>query len=131
LRVTEALSDLGVMISIDDYGTGYSSLAYLRDLPVHALKLDKSFVMNMRNEEGDRVIAASTVQLAHALNLKVVAEGVETAEIAAILRDMGYDYAQGYWYSAALAPDALVEWVRDFHRPWQDRAAPAPLSASA
>ncbi|MEX2123280.1 MAG: EAL domain-containing protein [Woeseia sp.] len=108
------LSELGVLISIDDYGTGYSSLAYLRDLPVHALKLDKSFVMRMQQHD-DRVIVESTVQLAHALNLKVVAEGVESAADAAFLSSCGYDYAQGYLYSAALASSALLEWVRKFN----------------
>lgn len=122
LRVTEALSKLGVQISIDDYGTGYSSLAYLRDLPAHALKLDKSFVLNMEREEGDRIIAASTLQMAHALNMEVVAEGVETPAIAALLRDMGYDYAQGYLYSPALKPDALAAWVRDFRAKKDSRA---------
>jgi EAL domain-containing protein (putative c-di-GMP-specific phosphodiesterase class I) len=115
LRVIQMLSDLGVLISIDDYGTGYSSLAYLRDLPVHALKLDKSFVMNMQEHDDDRVIVASTVQMAHALNLKVVAEGVETAADAAALREFGYDFAQGYLYSAALEPGGLFDWVQAFN----------------
>jgi diguanylate cyclase (GGDEF)-like protein/PAS domain S-box-containing protein len=114
LGVVVKLSELGVMISIDDYGTGYSSLAYLRDLPVHALKLDKSFVMNMQQHD-DRVIVESTVQLAHALNLKVVAEGVESAADAAFLKACGYDYGQGYWYSAALSAPALLAWVMKFN----------------
>jgi diguanylate cyclase (GGDEF)-like protein/PAS domain S-box-containing protein len=113
LSVIGKLSGLGVLISIDDYGTGFSSLAYLRDLPVHALKLDKSFVMNMQHHD-DRVIVESTVQLAHALNLKVVAEGVETAADAAFLKACGYDYAQGYLYSVALEADALLSWVRRY-----------------
>jgi sensor c-di-GMP phosphodiesterase-like protein len=107
-------STLGVLISIDDYGTGYSSLAYLRDLPVHALKLDKSFVMNMQHRD-DRVIVESTVQLAHALDLKVVAEGVETVVDAAFLKACGYDYGQGYLYSAALEPAALLKWIRRYN----------------
>lgn len=115
MRVIDGLHELGVLISIDDYGTGYSSLAYLRDLPVHALKLDKSFVSNMRERDGDRVIVESTVQMAHAMNLKIVAEGVETADDAEMLREMGYDYAQGYWYSKALAADAFAAWVRKFN----------------
>jgi diguanylate cyclase (GGDEF)-like protein/PAS domain S-box-containing protein len=110
LSVIGKLSSLGVLISIDDYGTGYSSLAYLRDLPVHALKLDKSFVMNMQHRD-DRVIVESTVQLAHALDLKVVAEGVETVADAAFLKACGYDYGQGYLYSAALEPTALLKWI--------------------
>jgi EAL domain-containing protein (putative c-di-GMP-specific phosphodiesterase class I) len=125
LSVIGRLSALGVLISIDDYGTGYSSLAYLRDLPVHALKLDKSFVMNMQHH-GDRVIVESTVQLAHALNLKVVAEGVETAVDAAFLKTCGYDYGQGYLYSAALEPDALLKWIRRYDTAMltEDRRSP-------
>jgi len=113
LSVIGKLSGLGLLISIDDYGTGFSSLAYLRDLPVHALKLDKSFVMNMQHHD-DRVIVESTVQLAHALNLKVVAEGVETEADAAFLKACGYDYGQGYLYSVALEPEALLKWIRRY-----------------
>jgi diguanylate cyclase (GGDEF)-like protein/PAS domain S-box-containing protein len=110
LSVIGKLAGLGVLISIDDYGTGFSSLAYLRDLPVHALKLDKSFVMNMQHHD-DRVIVESTVQLAHALNLQVVAEGVETEADAAFLKACGYDYGQGYLYSVALEAEALMKWI--------------------
>lgn len=125
LRVTEALHALGVLISIDDYGTGYSSLAYLRDLPAHALKLDKSFVTDMEHKPGDRIIAESTVQMAHALNLDVVAEGVETQAIADMLAVMGYNYAQGYLYSPALSPDALYSWVTRFHQQGMDNRCQA------
>jgi EAL domain-containing protein (putative c-di-GMP-specific phosphodiesterase class I) len=115
MQVIDGLAGLGVYISIDDYGTGYSSLAYLRDLPVHALKLDKSFVLGMRKNEGDRIIAASTAQMAHAMNLKVIAEGVESAADAALVRELGYDYAQGYCYSAALPATTFETWLRQFH----------------
>ncbi len=114
LRVIKELADLGTYISIDDFGTGYSSLAYLRDLPIQALKLDKSFVAGMRSNEGDRIIVASTVQMAHAMKLEIVAEGVETAADAAQLHALGYDYAQGYRYSAALPADSFVTWLRQF-----------------
>ena len=87
-----------MLISIDDFGTGYSSLGYLRDLPVHSLKLDKSFVMGMRNNSDDRIIVESTAQMAHALKLELVAEGVETEWDAQFLTVAGYDYAQGYRY---------------------------------
>jgi diguanylate cyclase (GGDEF)-like protein/PAS domain S-box-containing protein len=115
MQVIDGLAGLGVYISIDDYGTGYSSLAYLRDLPVHALKLDKSFVLGMRKNEGDRIIAASTAQMAHAMKLKVIAEGVESAADAALVRELGYDYAQGYCYSAALPAAAFETWLSQFH----------------
>ena len=101
LRVIQEIDKLGVLISIDDFGTGYSSLGYLRDLPVHSLKLDKSFVMGMRNNSDDRIIVESTAQMAHALKLELVAEGVETEWDAQFLAAAGYDYAQGFRYSRA------------------------------
>lgn len=115
LRVVKDLHALGVLIAVDDYGTGFSSLGYLRDLPVHALKLDKSFVMNMRACEDDRIIVESTVQMAHALKLAVVAEGVESDWDARFLASIGYDYAQGYCYSAALPAGDFADWVRRFN----------------
>ena len=78
LRVIQEIDKLGVLISIDDFGTGYSSLGYLRDLPVHALKIDRSFVAGMRNNADDRIIVESTAQMGHAMRLELVAEGVET-----------------------------------------------------
>lgn len=115
LKVIRELRQLGVMMSIDDFGTGFSSLGYLRDLPVHALKLDKSFVMHMLDRDRDRIIVDSTVQMAHALRLQVVAEGVETREHATALAGAGYDYAQGYFYSPALAADACFDWMNEFN----------------
>jgi diguanylate cyclase (GGDEF)-like protein/PAS domain S-box-containing protein len=115
LEVLSAIHALGVQISVDDFGTGFSSLAYLRDLPVHALKLDKSFIIDMRSREDNRVIARSTAQMAHALGLRIVAEGVETSWHAQELTAAGYDYAQGYYYSAALPADACERWIRTRH----------------
>jgi diguanylate cyclase (GGDEF)-like protein/PAS domain S-box-containing protein len=115
LRVIQEIHKLGVLISIDDFGTGYSSLGYLRDLPVHALKLDKSFVLGMRNNTDDRIIVESTAQMAHALRLELVAEGVETEWDAQFLAAAGYDYAQGYRYSGALPPDKCLAWIAQFN----------------
>jgi diguanylate cyclase (GGDEF)-like protein/PAS domain S-box-containing protein len=115
LRVIQEIDKLGVLISIDDFGTGYSSLGYLRDLPVHALKLDKSFVMGMRNNPDDRIIVESTAQMAHALRLELVAEGVETEWDARFLAAAGYDVAQGFYYSRALPADQCMAWVLDFN----------------
>jgi diguanylate cyclase (GGDEF)-like protein/PAS domain S-box-containing protein len=115
LRVIQEIHKLGVLISIDDFGTGYSSLGYLRDLPVHALKLDKSFVMGMRNNGDDRIIVESTAQMAHAMRLELVAEGVETEWDAQFLSAVGYDYAQGYRYSGALPADACMAWIAEFN----------------
>jgi len=98
LKVIQDLSELGFLISVDDYGTGYSSLAYLRDLPVHALKLDRSFVMNLQQHNGNRVIVESTVQMAHALNLMVVAEGIETQRQLSYLQELECNEAQGFLF---------------------------------
>ncbi|MBC8028073.1 MAG: EAL domain-containing protein, partial [Steroidobacteraceae bacterium] len=115
LRVIQEIDKLGVLISIDDFGTGYSSLGYLRDLPVHALKLDKSFVMGMRSNTDDRIIVESTAQLAHGLRLELVAEGVESEWDAQFLAAAGYDFAQGYEFSRALPADACFSWIVEFN----------------
>jgi diguanylate cyclase (GGDEF)-like protein/PAS domain S-box-containing protein len=115
LRVIQEIDKLGVLISIDDFGTGYSSLGYLRDLPVHSLKLDKSFVMGMRNNTDDRIIVESTAQMAHALRLELVAEGVETEWDAQFLAVAGYDFAQGFHFSRALPADKCLAWIVEFN----------------
>ncbi len=115
LRVIQDVDRLGVLISIDDFGTGYSSLGYLRDLPVHALKLDRSFVSGMRNNADDRIIVESTAQMAHAMRLELVAEGVETEWDAQFLATIGYDYAQGFHYSGALPADQCLAWIAEFN----------------
>jgi diguanylate cyclase (GGDEF)-like protein/PAS domain S-box-containing protein len=115
LRVIQEIDKQGVLISIDDFGTGYSSLGYLRDLPVHALKLDKSFVLGMRNNTDDRIIVESTAQMAHALRLELVAEGVETEWDAQFLAAAGYDFAQGFRYARALPADKCLAWIVEFN----------------
>jgi EAL domain-containing protein (putative c-di-GMP-specific phosphodiesterase class I) len=115
LRVIQEIDKLGVLISIDDFGTGYSSLGYLRDLPVHALKLDRSFVAGMRNNTDDRIIVESTAQMAHAMRLELFAEGVETEWDAQFLSAAGFDYAQGYLYCAAMAADKCLAWMVEFN----------------
>jgi EAL domain-containing protein (putative c-di-GMP-specific phosphodiesterase class I) len=115
LRVIQEIDKLGVLISIDDFGTGYSSLGYLRDLPVHALKIDRSFVAGMRNNADDRIIVESTAQMAHAMRLELFAEGVETEWDAQFLGAAGFDYAQGFHYCAALPPDKCLAWMVEFN----------------
>src|SRR5581483_4891769 len=112
--VMGALTDLGVTLSIDDFGTGFSSLAYLQRLPLHELKIDRSFVANLGAAEG-RAIVAAVVGLAQALHLETVAEGVETAEQAAVLTGLGCHAAQGFLYAPPLALDEVGQTGRYGH----------------
>ncbi len=111
LDVLVRLGELGVSLSIDDFGTGYSSLSRLRRLPVDEIKIDRSFVAHMDRERGDALIVQSTVELAHNLGLRVVAEGVETKAIWTALAELGCDYAQGYFLCRPMPPDALCAWL--------------------
>jgi len=96
LEVLLELKSLGVQLSIDDFGTGYSSLAYLRRLPLDELKIDRSFISDMLTGRAGHTIVASCVNLGHALDLRVVAEGIETVEQRAALANLGCDIGQGY-----------------------------------
>jgi diguanylate cyclase (GGDEF)-like protein len=108
--VLERLHAMGTKLSIDDFGTGYSSLAYLKRLPVDAVKIDKSFVLNMDTDENDAAIVRSTIDLARNLGLKVVAEGVENAAIWQTLADLGCDFAQGNYLTEPRAAAELGAW---------------------
>jgi diguanylate cyclase (GGDEF)-like protein len=107
----QQLCELGVLLSIDDYGTGYSSMAQLKRLPVHELKIDKSFVQDLLSNPDDDIIVRSTVELGHNMGLKIVAEGVETEAILERLDQLGCDIAQGYLLSKPLPPAAFAEWL--------------------
>lgn len=109
------LNDLGVKLAIDDFGTGFSSLAYLKQLPVDELKIDKSFVMNMAEDENDAVIVRSTIDMAHNLGLKVVAEGVETSEVRELLEILNCDLMQGYYISRPLPVTEITRWLSPLH----------------
>ncbi len=110
------LSDLGLKISIDDFGTGYSSLNYLKKLPVDEIKIDRSFVMDMITDENDSIIVQSTIDLAHNMGLKVVAEGVETQEAFDQLKLHSCDLAQGYLMAKPMSNDDFIEWLKT--SPW-------------
>jgi diguanylate cyclase (GGDEF)-like protein/PAS domain S-box-containing protein len=110
-QILEALAAMNIRLSVDDFGTGYSSLAYLKRLPLSEIKIDRSFVMNMDNDEDDAIIVRSTIDLARNLGLDVVAEGVETSETWALLTSLGCTAAQGYHLSRPLPGPDLLAWL--------------------
>ncbi|MEL6814100.1 MAG: EAL domain-containing protein [Cyanobacteria bacterium J06598_3] len=103
IEVLKKLSQSGIQIAMDDFGTGYSSLSVLKHFPLHTIKIDRSFVMDLVDSPSDAAIASTIIALAKGLNFKVLAEGIETPEQVAVLSDMGCDYAQGYWFSRPLS----------------------------
>lgn len=111
LRTLNALHEMGITLSIDDFGTGYSSLAYLKKLPVAELKIDKSFVMHMGANREDRKIVQSVIDLAHTLDMEVVAEGVESDQTLNMLLAMGCDYAQGFHIARPMPVSQLEAWL--------------------
>lgn len=112
IATLRSLKDIGVTLAIDDFGTGYSSLTYLKKLPVDIVKIDQSFVRDIKTNPSDRKIVEVIVRLARILKLRVVAEGVETAEQAALLRKMKCHELQGYHFSRPLLPDAFFEYMK-------------------
>jgi EAL domain-containing protein (putative c-di-GMP-specific phosphodiesterase class I) len=107
-RALLELRALGVELSLDDYGTGYCSLTYLRDLPLNEVKIDRSFVMNLIPGSTDAAIVASTVDLARTLGLRTVAEGVENPEVLQYLIGLGCDIGQGFLFSRPVAADQVL-----------------------
>jgi EAL domain-containing protein (putative c-di-GMP-specific phosphodiesterase class I) len=112
----KALAAAGVHLAIDDFGTGYSSLAYLQRLPAEVVKIDQSFVRGLDRDERKRALVSAMIKLSHDLGHRVVAEGVETPEVAQVLKDAGCDEAQGYWYARPLGPQAFAAWLMDQRR---------------
>jgi len=110
-KTLQELADLGVILSIDDFGTGYSSLAYLKRLPVGELKIDKSFIRHMAEDTQDRKIVQSVIDLAHNLELQVVAEGIENQQTLDMLIGMGCDFGQGYYIARPMPLVELPPWV--------------------
>jgi EAL domain-containing protein (putative c-di-GMP-specific phosphodiesterase class I)/GGDEF domain-containing protein len=107
------LRSLGIGLSIDDYGTGSSSLSYLRNIPISELKIDRSFVANMLDSSADRKLVETIIDLGHRFDMQVVAEGVESAKQLELLKQMGCDLAQGYYFSKPLPHDEFCQWLAD------------------
>jgi EAL domain-containing protein (putative c-di-GMP-specific phosphodiesterase class I) len=111
LAVLERLTALGITLSVDDFGTGFSSLAYLKRLPVSAIKIDRAFVTEMDSDESDHAIVRSTIDLARNLGMEVIAEGVESEEALDELRALGCHLAQGFLISPPLPAAELRAWI--------------------
>jgi diguanylate cyclase (GGDEF)-like protein len=128
-RIVERLHTLGVRLAVDDFGTGYSSLAYLKHLRPSKLKIDRSFVRDLIDDESDRVLVKAIVHLAHALDIQVVAEGVETAEQRDFLRLIGCNVLQGFLISRAQPAEKFERFVAELRR--TTPGAPRPLTRVA
>ncbi|WP_432377292.1 two-component system response regulator [Duganella sp. P38] len=113
VAVLRRLKDIGVSISLDDFGTGYSSLSYLKRFPIDVLKIDKSFVDDVTTDSADAAIALSVISLAHNLNMRVIAEGVETREQVRFLTERGCDEMQGYYFSRPLNAEGFTALLRE------------------
>lgn len=112
LDIVNKFAQMGLSLSIDDFGVGYSSLSYLKRIPVNDLKIDRSFIMEMDKDAEDRIIVQSTIELAHNLGRKVVAEGVENETILSLLRQLGCDKVQGYHICRPQAAEAISDWFK-------------------
>ena len=128
IRTLNRIRDLGVQFAIDDFGTGYSSFAYLTKLPVSCIKIDKSFVQNIESDRDSSVIVRSIIDLGHNLGLKVVAEGVETAQAMELLRTFQCDEVQGYYLCRPITAEMMTKFLIEPPAPVTDRRISAPGS---
>ena len=108
--ILSRIRDLGIQIFLDDFGTGYSSLSYIAALPIHALKIDRSFIVRMMQHERHRAVVIAAISLAHSLGMKVIAEGVETADQAKAVIELGCDEIQGFFFSKPLPAGEFLRW---------------------
>lgn len=113
LRALDSLHTTGIPLSIDDFGSGYSSLSYIKRLPASEIKIDRSLITDLASQAGDRVIVQTTIDMCHSLGYAVVAEGVESAETMELLEKMGCDMIQGYFLTPPLPFDDIIVWLGD------------------
>jgi len=115
LRILNELKVIGVSIAIDDFGTGHSSLSYLKKFPIDTLKIDKSFVMDITEDDEDRIIVQTIISMSHSLGFDTVAEGVETIELVNLLRNMDCNQLQGYYYSKPIPQDEFTRFLKEYN----------------
>ena len=114
IAVLHSLRDIGIRIAMDDFGTGHSSLSQLKNIPLHELKIDKSFIMRLLQDRQNEAIVQTSVELAHNMKLEVVAEGVEDENTLRHLAGIGCEQAQGFYISKPLDPDELIQWLEQY-----------------
>jgi len=112
--ILRAIRDIGVRVSVDDFGTGYSSLSYLRKFPLDSIKIDQSFVRQITPKTEDAGIVSAIISMGHGLNLRVIAEGVETDEDLAFLKAHHCDEAQGFLFTRPLPAEKLMSWQESY-----------------
>jgi EAL domain-containing protein (putative c-di-GMP-specific phosphodiesterase class I) len=112
--ILSRVRDLGIQVFLDDFGTGYSSLSYIAALPIHAVKIDRSFIVRMMQHERHRAVVIAAISLAHSLGMRVIAEGVETADQANAVIELGCDEIQGFFFSKAMQAAEFPRWRADF-----------------
>lgn len=115
-ELLQKFRSLGVGLSIDDFGTGFSSLSYFKKIPASELKIDKAFIQNMLESEADRKIVETIIELAHRFDMQVVAEGLESEDQVNLARELGCDTGQGFYFSKALPHDEFCRWLAAYHR---------------
>lgn len=128
IDILNQLHRLGVELAVDDFGTGYSSLSYLRQFPIDRLKIDQSFIRNALVNPDDRMITKTIINLGHSLNLKVIAEGVETNDHENFLKEEGCDEVQGFKYTKPIPAAKFQEYVINYNREWAKKNRPSLIS---
>ena len=125
VKIMNALSSMGIQISIDDFGTGYSSLSYLKQFPIHTLKMDKSFIDHVTDDEEDASFARMVIGIAKSMNLDLIAEGVESESQLQFLKDEGCRLIQGFYFSKPLSAEKARDYLQEHYLP-ESKSADKP-----